>query len=370
MYYQALPGHTEWAPSCAWGHAVSDDLVVWEEREPALVAGSFELGCWSGCFVADRCDGGQAFYTRVGFGDQRVGKIAVATGDPSGHFVSSVDATVINDPPIALEHFRDPYVWRDPDGWTMIVGGGTVDGDGVLSLYRSEDLDRWTYAGVLVRGRVPGVGAGHKQVWECPQMMRVGSRWVLVVSVSVADAPAAVAACAGSYDGVRFAHGDWRRLVYGGVGYATSLFRDRDGRPCMISWLREDSLVRPGAWAGAHSLVARLALDSAGHVTIAPYPAVRSSHVFTHVSHVASIEMSAGVATHATVADAIEIRREGRCLARIATSPHDAVVVGRPGRTAETMPGDPGGAVELVVDADILEVFSAGSYGAWRLVVD
>lgn len=31
------------------------------------------------------------------------------------------------------------------------------------------------------------------------------------------------------------------------------------------------------------------------------------------------------------------------------------------------MPCDAGGTVDVFVDADILEVFGAGSYGAWRL---
>ena len=106
-------------------------------------------------------------------------------------------------------------------------------------------------------------------------MIQIGEDWVLVVSVQVAVGASYVAASVGSYDGTRFAGANWQRLAFGAAPYATSLFRDRHGRPCMISWLREaPARPRSHGWAGAHSLVSTLAIDPKRRVVASPHPAV------------------------------------------------------------------------------------------------
>ena len=379
MCYQAVPDQTAWSPACAWGHAVSDDLVVWQERDLVLVPGPDELGCWSGCVVGDADGAPRAFYTRIAADDLELGKIAVARCDGTGRLTSSIDDVVIADPPAApaVRTFRDPYVWRERRAWTMIVGAGTSDGAGAVLQYRSTDLDHWRYAGVLHQGRVPVGQPAAGQVWECPQMIQIGEDWVLVVSVQVGVGAGYVAACVGSYDGTRFAGANWQRLAFGAAPYATSLFRDRHGRPCMISWLREAQASHdPTGWAGAHSLVSTLAIDAKRRVVASPHPAVTASGVFTHRSNPSSsprrdvLEVVRPTPTHLTVAheDPIEIRTAGRRLALISRSAaRDALVIERPGSASDVMPCGVAGEIELFLDADILEIFGGGHYGAWRL---
>jgi beta-fructofuranosidase len=384
MCYQAVPDLTVWSPGCVWGHAVSRDLVAWEERAPVLVPQPYEVGCWSGCVVDDAGGVPRAFYTRVRIDGLELGSIAVARCDPSGRLASGSGDVVVAGPPdgMPVTAFRDPYVWREPAGWTMVVGVGTADGAGGVLQYRTRDLDRWWPTGVLCRGRVE---AGHptaRQVWECPQMIEVDDTWVLIVSVQVGGRAGYVAAAVGSYDSARFVPTGWQRLAFGTAPYATSVFHDRDGRPCMISWLQEDPDrdTRTIGWAGAQSLVSELAVDRAGRITATPHPGVAHHAAFAGPSPATwpgECDLAAagpGLATHLTAVvdgDAeIRLRHARQRLVQITRSPaRDGLVVDRPGRASDIMPcRDPSAPVEVFIDADILEVFSGGAYGAWRLL--
>jgi sucrose-6-phosphate hydrolase SacC (GH32 family) len=327
--------------------------------------------------VGDRRGEVRAFYTRVTVDDPDAGQIAVARCHGVDRLTSSADEVIIATPPRGVAVFRDPYIWRGERGWTMIVGAGTSDGAGAVLQYRSADLDRWRYTGVLCSGRVPGLNDELRQVWECPQLMRVGDRWVLVVSVQAGGSAGCVAALTGSYDGSRLVDGNWRRLAFGTAPYATSLFQDRRGHPCMISWLREDPRWKtdPAGWAGAHSLVSSLAIDPAGRVTASPHPALLRATVFTRLactSSLCAMRMIPGAPEHAAVRGdgpvEIEVRQETRRLARITRSRgQSTLTIDRPGARLDLIPCGVGDAIEVFVDADILEVFVGGNYGAWRL---
>ena len=73
LFFQYVPGQTEWAPGCYWGHAVSEDLLTWTECEPVLEPDNGDGGCWSGSLVVN--DEGEAtiFYTSVQLDDLDVG---------------------------------------------------------------------------------------------------------------------------------------------------------------------------------------------------------------------------------------------------------------------------------------------------------
>jgi beta-fructofuranosidase len=382
MCYQAVPDRTAWSPQCVWGHAVSDDLVSWEQRAVALTPQAHEDGCWSGCVVDDAAGVPRLFYTSVRLDDLEIGSIAMARYIGSERWASTPEDVVVAGPPedLAVTAFRDPYVWRDATGWTMIVGCGLADGTGAVLQYRSRDLDRWRCTGVLCAGRVGADPGGGREVWECPQMVQVDDVWVLAASVQDAGRIGPVVAATGSYDGDRFDPEGWRRLAFGTAPYATSLFRDRDGRVGMISWLREDPQHEcASGWAGAHSLVAELAIDSAGRLAAAPHSGLAASGAFAN--HAPVIwpwvhDLAGGAparAVHVTAAAeapvAIDLRHNHEPLARIGRSPAgDGLVVCRPGQEVDFIPcPHPSATIELFVDTDILEIFSGGAYGAWRL---
>ncbi len=255
LFFQQVPGSLSWEAAQHWGHATSDDLLRWTEREPALSPGDGDEGVWSGSLV--RGDGTRAviFYTAVSGADHSVGRIRVARPTDRSWLTWSKGAVVARLPDgVATVAFRDPQVVWDGTAWLMIVGAGLTDGTATALAYRSDDLETWTYDGPLA--------SRHASVreplwtglaWECPQLLLVDDRWVLTVSVWEPGHARDQAYALGDLVGGRFIAEGWHPLSHGGCHYAGSAFADTVGRPGLIHWLR--GVKDPaGAWAGAHSL--------------------------------------------------------------------------------------------------------------------
>jgi beta-fructofuranosidase len=380
LFFQYVPGRTSWSAACWWGHAESHDLVQWSEREPALAPGSFERGCWSGSLVlADARP--VLFYTRI-TDDAARGAIATATGDAGfASWTSAESDVVVAGPPDGLDviAFRDPFVFRHDDGWVMAVGCGLADGSGAVLQYRSPDLRRWGFDGVMcthqpVPTEAPWAGA----VWECPQLFRLGNDYVLVVSVWDGGEPQHVAVAIGDYDGHRFAAREWRRLTYGSCAYATSAFVDRTGQPCIISWLREEPRDKPGLSrrAGALSVPARVSCTSTG-IALEPHPSVLGSNARVTATERGTGQtciLTRGAAVHLRVhalpGQRLDVVDNGVRLAvfRVAADGSE-LTVERPELPTERMPVAVNDPLQVVFDADIVEVFGPDGYGAFRIGV-
>jgi len=177
------------------GHARSKDLVTWEVLPDALgpTEGSWDdLSIWTGSTVRGDDGRWRMFYTATssrGYGvrDQRIGlaesddlvawrKVGsepLLTADPRWYKTLPEDVT-------ASETWRDPQVFRDPDGdgWHMLVTArarthGQND-DGVLAHARSGDLRTWELGPPECE---PGHGFGQLEV---AQVAQVDGRWVMV----------------------------------------------------------------------------------------------------------------------------------------------------------------------------------------------
>ena len=250
LFFQHVPGRTTWDVGCHWGHATSTDLLTWEPQPVALAPGDGDDGCWSGSLA-----GGVVFYTSVSAGDPSLGRVrrAVPTDDSWSTWTKQ---DVVVEPPRGATHFRDPFVRREADGWRMLVGCATADGPAVWS-YRSDDLERWEAEGIVAaRPGSEWTGRG----WECPSLLEVDGRTVLLVSVWEPDVLHSVAYAVCSPDATGLHPGRFRRLTHGPSYYAASAFTDRDGRPGIVAWLRD--VADPDAgWAGATSLPALVSWD-------------------------------------------------------------------------------------------------------------
>lgn len=261
LFFQHVPERTDWAPACRWGHATSPDLLTWDELPAALVPPAGE-GCWSGTVVVPAGQSARLFYTRVATSDFRVGEICLAVPDDADWLAWHHEATAASIP--AGEHvvaYRDPFVFHDGDTWRMIVGAGRTDGTALAYGYRSDDLASWSYTGIAAsRSASDASPPWTGEVWECPQLFLVDDQWVLTFSVWKPMQPYYQAYAVGTYEDGVFTARSWDRLSYGPCLYAGSVFRNRDGSPGIIYWLR--GIDDPeGRWAGAHSVPHDLRLE-------------------------------------------------------------------------------------------------------------
>ena len=176
------------------GYATSRDLREWTDHGVVLgpTPGSWDdLAVWSGS-VARGDDGvWRMYYTAINtrgheLKDQQIG---LAESDDMYRWHKVGDAPIVSvDPRLyrtldgnsaASETWRDPFVYRDPDGgWRMLmtarIAGGRRNDDGVLAAARSSDMRRWE---VLPPVTAAGTGFGQMEV---PQIRVVNGQPVLV----------------------------------------------------------------------------------------------------------------------------------------------------------------------------------------------
>lgn len=265
LFYQYVPEATRWAPQCRWGHATSVDLLTWDAEPIALEPGEGDGGCWSGSVVVDQSDRATMFYTSVDDKAFEIGNARIAR--PAAGSTASWEnwdkGQIVAQLPEgeSVVAFRDPFVFRDGARWRMVIGSGRTDGTAIAYGYVSDDLDTWTYDGIVAsRHRSERDGLWTGSVWECPQLIEIGGRWVLLVSVWEPTRPHYTAYAIGDLDDGRFVQeSPWQRLTFGPSYYAGAVFRDDTGAPGIIYWLR--GVTDPeGEWAGAHSVPHQLTL--------------------------------------------------------------------------------------------------------------
>jgi beta-fructofuranosidase len=381
MFFQYNPDDVRWNEACQWGQAESDDLVVWREVDVALAPEQGEIGCWSGSAVID--DGGPVLaYTRIAHDDWGRGAVALARPRrPMADWHRTPSTSVLDGPPDGLDitAFRDPQIRCRGDGWVAVIGAGLVGYGGCALQYGvSADLTEWAFEGVLAsRSNDDREPVWSGKVWECPQFLQVDGHWTLLVSVWEDDVLHNVVYALGDYDGTAFEPRTWGTFSHGPQLYATTTFVDDEGRPCAMSWMREQGSAAPegSPWCSAMSLPHRLAVVD-GRLLVTQHPALDRHLVvellrgpiapgsITEVALAASApwRLTADVASGddlvVDVPDAgWRLRLDaGAGRAVISTDSDDELLV---------VPGAAGvgGELDLVVDADILELTWAAAEG-------
>lgn len=270
LFYQHNPAAPVWG-DIHWGHAISDDMIHWRDLPIALAPtpnSPDQGGIWSGC-VVDHDGVATAFYTGVEepiYGRQTV-CIATSRDDELTHWEKYEGNPVIAAPPPAFEGcgFRDPYVWREADGWYMVIGAGIPDGGEAVLLYHSPDLYNWRFVNPLLVNDEKNM-----EVYECPSFFPLGDRWVLLVSKMPLQRVE-------YFVGVRWKnhfmpehHGTLADAPF----YAALPFQDRLGRCLLMGWLQQST----GAdtretYDGAMSTPMELSLLQNGQLAITPIKA-------------------------------------------------------------------------------------------------
>ncbi|MEE1619651.1 glycoside hydrolase family 32 protein [Brachybacterium sp. J153] len=193
VYFQYNPAASRHG-DIEWGHMASTDLVSWQREPAGPVRRPGEAdrgGCWSGVGLVDTAADGTPVPTLVYSGVDGVAshlaQVLVARTDERLEQVTRTTLAAPVPAGVALEGVRDPFlVELDGRRWG-IQGAGIREGDQVVPavlLYDATDLEHWEYLGPLLTGHDP-VAAEHvpAEIWECPQLVRVGEDWVLMVSL-------------------------------------------------------------------------------------------------------------------------------------------------------------------------------------------
>lgn len=175
LFYQHNPDHNNFG-LISWGHAVSTDLIHWEELPVAIPWGD-EKVIWSGSCVVDKNDtsgffnGGSGLVAVFTYADIATGMdqtIGVAYSSDKGRTWTKIPEPVLrNDGETA---FRDPKAFwhEESQKWICIVAGGP------FRVYSSDNLRDWTMESKI----------GH--LWtECPDFFEMPvegtdeTKWVL-----------------------------------------------------------------------------------------------------------------------------------------------------------------------------------------------
>ncbi len=254
LFYQYYPYESKWG-SMHWGHAVSDDLLHWEYLPCALAPDTpaDQDGCFSGSAV-ELPDGRQLLmYTGVRTAEHLpdgstldVQTQCLAIGDgvdyekyPGNPVLTGEDVPEGS----SIFDFRDPRLWREPDGsYRCVVGNRPADGSGQILLYESADGFHWRFVSVLAENR-----NRYGLMWECPDFFELDGRHVLLVS------PQDMLPSGFEYhngNGTLCLIGDFdpatgkfheerdQAIDYGIDFYATQTILTPDGRRVLIAWMQ------------------------------------------------------------------------------------------------------------------------------------
>ncbi|KGE18806.1 GH32 C-terminal domain-containing protein [Paenibacillus wynnii] len=168
-----------------WGHWVSKDLVHWRDLPVALAPEKDQLapdGIWSGSATYDADGLPVLFFTAGNDSASPNQSVALARSTYSQDEDSDLVQWVKHPEPLIVQKkgmgvfgdFRDPFVWKDEDGWYALVGSGVEGGGGAALAFASEDMLNWTYKGPFFEADIlkfPYLGP----IWELPVFLPLGA---------------------------------------------------------------------------------------------------------------------------------------------------------------------------------------------------
>ncbi len=244
LYFQYNPYGSKWG-NMHWGHAVSKDLVHWENLDPAIARDPVGH-IFSGSSVVDKKN-------TAGFGKDAIIAIytnnsvnhnemqCIAYSNDNGRTFTKYEGNPVLTPFDGLKDFRDPKVFWYEKGkcWYMIVSA-----DKETRFYKSKNLKKWTYVSAF------GKGLGQQPCqYECPDFFQLPvngdkkkMKWVMTMNINPGCwfGGSATEYFVGDFDGKNFtcpdAH-DVKWLDWGKDHYATVTFSNTGDRVLGITWM-------------------------------------------------------------------------------------------------------------------------------------
>jgi len=235
LYYQYNPYGSLWE-NMTWGHSVSKDLVHWEALPLAIEADAIGT-IFSGSCVVDKDNTAGfgkntviAFYTSAG--EAQTQSMAYSTdGGRTFNKYEKNPVVTFNAP-----DFRDPKVfwYEGTHRWIMMLAVGQE-----MQIWSSANLKDWQKESSF--GSEYG---NHGGVWECPDMLKIEDKWVLICNINPGGpfGGSATQYFIGDFDGKKFTCESMPKVTkwldYGKDHYATVSFSNApDGRTVVMAWM-------------------------------------------------------------------------------------------------------------------------------------
>lgn len=272
-----------------WGHASSSDLAHWQLHRPAMGPDPESIdrdGCWSGNTVPGGSGEGDlvAFYSGFRQGHPYQSVVAATSTDGGRSFGPPAQVVADPEPADGVVEYRDPFVWRQDDGWRMVVGAGDRSGVASTRLYASADLRSWEARGKYAElARTAGedldTDPDTGDMWECPQLVSFGDRDALLVGTYyfTPGGIGQVLALVGTRIGDRLTDPVASRFDVGRNFYASSAARESDAGPIVWGWVteaRDAEWAIEADWSGMISLPRSVSLTDDDRLASAPHPAL------------------------------------------------------------------------------------------------
>ncbi len=280
LFFQFNPFGDQWG-HMSWGHAVSRDLIHWEQL-PVAIPEANGVAIFTGSTVIDEhntsgfCKDGRACmvaiytgYTAAANGKKSLQTQNIAYSNDRGRTFTKYSGNPVLD--LHMTDFRDPKVlWSaQSKQWIMAV---SLPDDHKVALYGSPDLKKWQ----PVSEFGPAGATGGQ--WECPELFQLPvdgkpgqSRWVLKVGLN----PGALQGGSGEqyfigqFDGRQFKNDNPASLTlwtdYGKDCYCALTFNNLPSthRPVMIGWMdnwQYAAKLPTNPWRGQMTLPRKLTL--------------------------------------------------------------------------------------------------------------
>ena len=235
LYYQFNPYGSQWE-NMTWGHSTSRDLIHWE-AQPTAIEADWLGAIFSGSAIVDTRN-------TTGFGAGTVVAMYTSAGAAQTQSIAySADGgktfTKYAANPVITANapdFRDPKVfWYEPSKhWMVVLAVGQE-----IQIYSSKDMKDWQYESSF--GRKYGC---HDGVWECPDLLQIGDKWVLLLNINPGGpfGGSATQYFVGRFDGKQFICEDepeeTKWMDYGKDHYATVTFHNApEGRVVALPWM-------------------------------------------------------------------------------------------------------------------------------------
>jgi fructan beta-fructosidase len=283
LFYQHNPYGWSWG-NMHWGHAVSPDMIHWQELGDKLFPD--DMGpMFSGSAVVDWNN-----TSRLGQnGKPPLVLLYTAAGNPAVQCIAySTDGrafTKLPDNPVLNQITpgnRDPKVmWHEPTKrWVMVLYVALPEHRHTVHFFTSPNLRDWTLASIT-----EGIDGNH-YLYECPDFFELpvddnpnNRKWVLLG----ANHEYAI----GAFDGVSF-HPEHSRLPgHRGRGfYAAQTFSDvprHDGRRIQIGWFQTETKGMPFNQSMTVPLALKLSTTPDGpRLTFTPVKELESLRIRSH----------------------------------------------------------------------------------------